>query len=84
METIPLFLLTRVSRKAIRPLLLVSFLNEILGLVGLGVSWKVETESRLMLTKLLSTKRFQILGVTVVVAKTESLTTTIHKLATTE
>ena len=37
-----------------------------------------------MLTKLSSTKRFQILGGTVVIAKSESLTTTMHTLATTE
>ena len=69
-------------RKAIQPLLLTSFVNEILGPVRLRVSWKVETESRLMLTKLLSTKRFQILVGTVVVAKAECSTTTMHTLAT--
>ena len=50
------------SKKDICPLFSVSIVKEIFRSIELRVSWKVETEFFLIMTKLSSTSRFQTFG----------------------
>ena len=80
----PFFLVTRLNKKAIWPLFSVSMVNEMLGSMEFRVSWKAATESFLMMmTKMSSTQRFQILGGTVEIDKAEYSITSMQRFATT-